>query len=225
VNVLNATARHRLLLRSAVLGVVLACSLGALPRASAQEWVGTEVSATVPSVVLGSSAARFARVEGVDTFVRSAPFAVCDPSRGAYCAGMRVTGVEMNTFPRVKLALDLPEHFTIEGHLWTMTHEEVNRELRQAIMGTTLRRTSQRGWVEAGVGVAERAEAENTSNDPRALACEPGAPEPAVLAGLGTWITAGDHMLFDLRLRGGVSVGDEGADVYHANLVVGFVWQ
>jgi hypothetical protein len=224
VNVLSATG-HRLLLRSAVLGLALACTFGALRTASAQEWVGTEVSASVPSVVLGSSAARFARVEGVDTFVRGASYAVCDPSRGEYCAGMHVTGVEMNTFPRLKLAVDLPANFTIEGHLWTMTHEEVNLELRQAIMGTTLRRSSDRGWFEVGVGMAERAEAKNTTNDPRGMDCAPGAPQPAVLAGLGTDFWAGDHMQFDLRLRGGVSVGDEGGDVYHANLVVGFVWQ
>jgi hypothetical protein len=224
VNALSATG-HRLLLRSAVLGLFLVSTLGALRTASAQEWVGTEVSASVPSVVLGASAARFTHVEGVESFVRGAPYAVCDPSRGEYCAGMHVTGVEMNTFPRLKLALDLPESFTIEGHLWTMTHEEVNLELRQAIMGTTLRRTSDRGWAEIGVGMAERAEARNTANDPRGMACAPGAPEPALLAGLGTWFSAGDHMLFDLRLRGGVSVGDDGGDVYHANLVVGFLWQ
>ena len=73
--------------------------------------------------------------------------------------------------------------------------------------------------------MAERAEARNTTNDPRGASCSPGAPQPALLAGLGTWINAGDHMLFDRRLRGGVSVGDDGGDVYHANLVVGFLWQ
>jgi hypothetical protein len=41
---------------------------------------------------------------------------------------------------------------------------------------------------------------------------------------VGTWFGVGEHMYFDLRLRGGVSVGDAGADVYHANLVAAFLW-
>jgi hypothetical protein len=105
-----------------------------------------------------------------------------------------------------------------------MTHQEVDLELRQAIMGTTIRRTSGHTWYELGAGVAERAENENLDHDPRGVACKPGAPQPAVLAGVGTWFGVGEHMYFDLRLRGGVSVGDAGADVYHANLVAAFLW-
>jgi hypothetical protein len=223
VNLLSATVGQRLL----PLCAALACSFGALRASSAQEWVGTEVSATVPAVVLGSSASRFAGAHGLglESFVRGAPFAVCDPSRGNYCDGMRVSSVEMNTFPRLRLDIDLPADFSIQGHLWTMTHEEVDLELRQAIMGATLRRASGQSWVELGAGVAERAENENLDHDPRGVECQPGAPQPAVLAGVGTWFAAGAHAWFDLRLRGGVSVGDEGADVYHANLVAQFIWE
>src|SRR5262249_14066317 len=162
-----------------------------LAAASAQEWVGTEVSAAVPSVVLGSSSARLVRAEGVDAFVRGAPFAVCDPSRGAYCAGMSVTGIEMNTFPHLKLAVPLPANFSLEGHLWTMTHEEVNMTLRQAVFGSVLRHVEGNSWYELGAGFADRAEDRNETNDPRGATCHPGPLEPALLAGVGSGFTIG----------------------------------
>jgi hypothetical protein len=222
VNLLNASVGKRLL----PICAALSCTFAALRASSAQEWVGTEVSATVPAVVLGSSASRFAGAHGfgLESFVRGAPFAVCDPSRGNYCDGMHVSGVEMNTFPRFRLDIDLPASFSIQGHLWTMTHEQVDLELRQAIMGTTLRYAMGQSWYELGAGVAERAENQNLEHDPRGIDCQPGAPQPAVLAGVGAWFAASEHVYFDLRLRGGVSVGDEGADVYHANLVAQLIW-
>jgi hypothetical protein len=222
VNLLNTTVGHRFL----PLCAALCCTFAAMRASSAQEWVGTEVSATVPAVVLGSSASRFAGAHGIglDSFVRGAPFTVCDPSRGNYCDGMSVSGVEMNTFPRFRLDIPLPASFSLQGHLWTMTHDEVDLELRQAIMGTTLRYSSGHSWYELGAGMAERAENQNVDHDPRGVDCQPGTPQPAVLAGVGTWFAASEHTYFDLRLRGGVSVGDEGADVYHANLVAQFIW-
>jgi hypothetical protein len=208
-----------------VLAVMLFGVCATARAASAQELAGTELSAAIPGIVLGSSSARMVRSEGFDPFVRGARFASCDPARGEYCAGTHVAGIDMNTFPRFKLNLDLPSHFTLEGHLWSMTHDEVNLEVRQAVLGTALRRQDGNRWYEVGFGMAERSEAKNETNDPRGVdGCQPGPIQPALLAGIGTAFAVGDHMWFDLRLRGGMAVG-EGADVYHANLVVGFDWQ
>ncbi len=192
--------------------------------ASAQEWVGTEVSAAVPTVVMGSSAARMSSLGEVETMVRAPRFAVCDADGSEFCSGLHATGVAMNLYPHWKLHLNLPAHFSLQGHMWSMSHEAVDLTLRQAIVGTTLRHVSGRDWYELGVGMAERAEAEHTHGE-GAGGCDPGPVRPALLAGVGTWFNAGNHMFFDLRVSGGVDVGDASPDVFHANLVLAFLWQ
>jgi hypothetical protein len=200
----------------------LLCTFGAAARASAQEWVGTEVSAAVPSVVIGSSSARMTRLEAIESFTRGPRFAVCDESQGGICNGVKVAGIEMNTFPRFRLQLDLPASFTVQGHLWAMSLEDESQTIRQAVVGSTLRHSGERNWYELGLGFAERAEERDTGDDFRTGGCDPGPMKPALLAGVGTWVGIGDHMWLDLKLRGGASIDE---DVYHATFAVSFLWQ
>jgi hypothetical protein len=184
------------------------------------------MSATVPRLVLGSSWARLTRADSAETFVRGPRFVVCDATGKGYCRGMRPAGVEMNTFPHIKLELDLPRRFSIQGELWSTLHEHVDWTLQQTIVGPTLRRTNGVSWAEIGIGMASNAKDRSAGfGQGMAHSCGTGELEPALLAGVGTGLNVGGHVLFDVRLSGGVDVGDTRTDVYHANLVVAFKWQ
>jgi hypothetical protein len=206
--------------------VALLVALGSLliaADASAQEWVGTEVSAAVPGVVMGSNAARLARFDGrLEVYERGAAYAVCDSSEHQYCRGLTMPVISMNTMPNIQLRIPLPNQLSIQGHLWSMLLEDPHYTVRQAMVGPTLRRSGANHWYELGVGMAEHGEAHEVG--------APADPHPvaaAALGGAGYWKDLGDDIEFDVRLRGGIAFDDDGMSpaVYHLNLVAAIVWQ
>jgi hypothetical protein len=206
----------------------VAAGLAFASPASAQELVGAELSATVPTVVMGSSAARMARIGEPVVTLRGPRWAVCDPS-GNDCYGLRPHTIFMNVFPHWSLHVNLPHNFAVHGHLWTMSHDAVDVSLKQAIVGPTLRHKSHGRWIEVGFGFAERAVAQSDEEQLKSAVADGagavGRLGAALIGGLGMWVDAGEHMVFDFRLRGGMGVGDRGEGIYHANFVVAFAWR
>ena len=216
--------------RLAAIVVFLGLGLGFARQASAQELVSAEVYSMLPALMVGSSALGFDR-PSLAIEARAPRFAVCDPS-GDDCEDLHPYQIHMTIFPRWKLQLRLPRDFALHGHLWSMSHDEVDLSMRQAIVGGTVRKKWGPRWVELGAGFAQRAVAlrDNDATDGDASAGadtsgDVGRLGMALLAGAGVWLPAGEHMLFDLRLRGGLGVGERGEGVYSANLVVAFTWQ
>jgi hypothetical protein len=152
-----------------------------------------------------------------------APWAICGPGGGG-CRDLEPPQIHMNVCPKLKLQIPLPHGFKVVSHMWTLEHDDMNLSLRQSIVGASLRKKLDRHWLELGLGFAQGSRAESVNE--RADASDSvGRMGLALLAGTGTGIAAGDHMHFDLRLRGGMGVGRYGEGVFHAHLVVAFSWR
>jgi hypothetical protein len=218
---MSSTSLHRRLFPLVAATVVAVVVVGAESQASAQEWVGTEVSAVLPAVVLGSSASGATHYQSNEIVLRGPRFAVCDPF-AADCRGLYSQQIDMNTSPRFELRVPLPASLSLRGHLWTVLDEDVDVSTRQGIVGTTLRHERGGDWFELGAGMAREV---RQVHDAFGDVDVEGPQMLAVLAGVGTAVQVGQHMMFDLRLRGGLSVGDGAGDIYHCTLGVGFLWQ
>ena len=184
--------------------------------------------ASAQAVILGSSAVGRLGEQSLEPRVRvpleRAPrFATCDDAAG--CKGLHPYHIDMEVFPHWELRVPLPVGFMLTNHNWTMEHDSVALSLRQARGGGTLR--YQRGddwWLELGGALAEQSVSRPVVSDVLASG-DVGRMLPALLAGAGGWVHLGAHADLDVRLRGGMSVGDGGDSVYHANLVLAFEWQ
>jgi hypothetical protein len=160
---------------------------------------------------------------------RAPAWAVCDPS-GSDCPGLYPYTIKMNVFANWDLRVPLPAGFLLTNHNWTMTHDAADLSIRQAIVGGTLRMQGRDRWVELGVGVAEQSRvrpeldlgAEYSGADAGGNVGRIGA---ALLAGVGGWIQLNPHIELDLRLRGGLGVGELASHVYHCNFVIAFNWR
>ncbi len=201
-----------LTIRLAVLAIVL---LGGANIASAQ------------AVILGSTGVAQLHLEQPTPgrTLRAPRFAVCDP-KGDDCRGLHPYQIKMEIFPHWELRVPLPAGFMLTNHNWTMEHDAVDLSLRQAMIGGTVRyQHSDLFWTELGTAMAERSLSRPEESDLLASG-DVGHMGIALLAGAGGWIHLSEHMELDLRLRGGVSLGDDRATrVYHANLVVSFGWR
>ncbi len=226
--------------------VAVVAVLGLIHDAAAQDAPGPPVGAVLPAAAFGSTVAAMIGLQsraGGEAPERRAitgtAWLICDPA-AEDCAGLEPHAISMQTMPRWDLRISLPRDFELRGHMWTMTHEDVDVSMRQAIVGGTLRHRAAGRWAEIGVGFAERAiDAGDEYEGKRRGPFDDDAGEgrsavaraaierlgPALLAGVGVSIVAGRHARFDLRLRGGLGVGDGAEGVYHCHLGVAFVWR
>jgi hypothetical protein len=188
--------------------------------------------ASAQAVILGSSAigrigqtASLVQHSSRFTVERAPRFAVCEPS-GGDCHGLHAYQIKMEVFPHWEFRVPLPVGFMLTNHNWTMEHDSVDLSLRQAMVGGTLRYQHRDDfWLELGGALAEQSVSHPVVSDVLASG-DVGRMLPAVLGGVGGWIHLSAHADLDLRLRAGMSVGEDGgASVYHANLVLAFEWQ
>jgi hypothetical protein len=184
--------------------------------------------ASAQAVILGSSAVgRIGQTASLSPRLnveRAARYAVCPDDGG--CRGLHAYQIKMEVFPHWELRVPLPVGFMLTNHNWTMEHDSAQLSLRQAMVGGTLRwQHLDDYWIEAGGALAEQSISRPVLSDVLASG-DVGRMLPAVLAGAGGWVHLSPHADLDLRLRAGMSVGDDGAaSVYHVNFVLAFAWQ
>jgi hypothetical protein len=198
--------------------VVLVVLLGALlahaRAASAQELLGSAAASSAAS-----------RALALPDTLRAPVFATC-ASEGD-CQDLHPYVIHMEVFPHWDFRVPLPEGFMLTNHNWTMEHDAVNLSVRQAIIGGTLRfQHGDAWWIELGAAGAEASisHPDAVDADGALAGNDVGRIGLAGLAGVGGWIPLGEHMELDLRLRGGVGVGEAGGGIYHVKLVVALAW-
>ena len=181
--------------------------------------------ASAQVVILSSTAVGHMKLEtrSRDLTLRAPGFAVCAEDGSDFCRGLHPYKIEMDVYPHWEFRVPLPEGFMLTNHNWTMEHDAADLSLRQAMVGGTVRyQPGQLYWLELGAALAEQSISHPEATELFASG-DVGHLGPAALAGVGGWIHLGSHAELDLRLRGGVSLGDDDASrVYYTNLVVSF---
>jgi hypothetical protein len=212
--------------RSASVALAVAAALVALPLARATEPGG------LPAALSGTSITTMQQRSTTALVISDAPWLSCNDAQ--IPCGKRSSSIAMETSPKFDLDIQLPNRLELSGYLWTMTLDNAEIYLRQAIGGPVLRQyIDDDSFVELGAGLAQRyvsAEPDDeltlmTLGDRLDESDDPTRIGAALMGSAGTTLFANDFMVVDAKIRSGVGVGDGGAGIFHGHLVFAVTWR